>query len=95
MAISRGSKIQREGGVKYFGRVSNWTFSFKWFCTFITIFYPQQGVQILENSIFSQKSPLNKVLCSHKSPDCGYIDILDAFEDITVYLECFGGDSVK
>ena len=45
-----GSKIQRGGGVKYFGRVSIWTFSYKWFCTFIALFYPQQGAQILEKA---------------------------------------------
>ena len=31
------------------------------------------------------------VLCGHKSTDFGYIDILDAFEGIKVYFECFGG----
>ena len=94
MAISR-LKNTLWGGVKYFRRASNWTFSFKWFCTFITRFYPQQGVQIQEKSIFQSKSPGNKGLCSHKSPDCGSIDILDAFEDIAVHLECFGGYPVK
>ena len=57
MAILR-LKIQRGGGLKYFGRASIWNFSFKWFCTFITLFYPQQGVQILKNSIFQSKKPL-------------------------------------
>ena len=43
--------------MKYFGKVSNWTFSFKWFCTFITLFYPQQGSKSWKTAFSVKKAP--------------------------------------
>ena len=56
MAILR-LKITKGGGVKYFRRVSIWNFSFKWFCTFITLFYPQHGPNPGKRHFSVKKAP--------------------------------------
>ena len=42
-----------------------------------------------------KKAPKIRFCAAISHPHCGYIDILDAFEGIAVYLECFWGDPVK
>ena len=77
--------------MKYFGRVSNWTFSFKWFSTFITLFYPQQGVQILENSIFQSKKAPEIRFCAAISHSIVVISIFWVLLKIFKYtLSVFG-----
>ena len=44
---------------------------------------------------FSVKKAPKIRFCAAISHPIVVIDILDAFEDIAVYLECFGGDPVK
>ena len=81
--------------MKYCGRVSNWNFSFKWFCTFITLFYPQQGVQSLENSIFSQKTPEIRFCAAISHPIVVVSAFLVLLKILKYTLSVLGGDSVK
>ena len=82
--------------MKYFGRVSIWNFSLKWVFTFITLFYPQQEGPNPGKQHFSvKKAPEIRFCAAISHPIVVISTFWMVFEDIKVYLECFGGDLVK